>query len=117
MAVIKVPRPRSAMDPDRPVNTLLQAQIQHLQQAERRLPLRYRSLIYTHAVQTEGEAAEYIREVTEAIHRAHDDAAREREKRSAQREKSLTTADAARTSKKAVSKSKAKKTDKRRRKK
>ena len=53
------------MDPDRPANALLLAQVSHLQHAERRLPLRYRSEIYTHAIKTEGEAARYIREVTE----------------------------------------------------
>lgn len=85
MTVIKVPRPKqSAMNSDRPVNTLLQAQIQHLQQAERRLPLKYRSEIYTHAIQTEGEAAEYIQEITEAIQRAHHDAEARRTKRKKQ---------------------------------
>jgi hypothetical protein len=74
MSVIHVPRPsKNAMNRDRPVNALLLAQVKHLQHAERRLPLRYRSEIYTHAIRTEGEAAAYIREVTEAIHRAHGD--------------------------------------------
>jgi hypothetical protein len=81
MPVIHVPRPkRSAMNPDRPVNALLQAQIQHLQHAEQRLPLRYRSAIYAHAIQTEGEAAEYIQKITKAIHQAHADAAAKRTK-------------------------------------
>jgi hypothetical protein len=66
------------MNPDRPVNALLLSQVSHLQHAERRLPLRYRSDIYTHAIRTEGEAAEYIRHVTEAIHRAHGDAKKRR---------------------------------------
>jgi hypothetical protein len=96
MTVIPVPRPKqSAMNPDRPVNALLQAQIEHLQHVERRLPLRYRSEIYIHAIRTEGEAAEYIREVTEAIHRAHGDAAAEREKRAARKKKGLRIAAAA----------------------
>jgi hypothetical protein len=83
MTIIPVPRPSAkAMDPDRAANALLLAQIQHLQHAERRLPLRYRSKIYTHAIRTEGEAALYIREVTEAIHKAHDDAAVNRARRS-----------------------------------
>jgi hypothetical protein len=82
MAIIHVPRPsKKAMNPDRRVSSLLLAQIAHLQHAERRLPLRYRSAIYTHAIRTEGEAARYIREVTEAIHQAHADAATERAKR------------------------------------
>jgi hypothetical protein len=74
------------MNPDRPVNALLLAQIEHLQHAERRLPLRYRSQIYTHAIRTEREAARYIREVTEAIRKAHDDAAADRAKGARARE-------------------------------
>src|SRR5712691_11303059 len=71
MEVIHVPRPsKKAMNPERPANALLLSQVSHLQHAERRLPLRYRTKIYTHAIETEGEAAEYIREVTEAIHQA-----------------------------------------------
>jgi hypothetical protein len=82
MEVIHVPRPSTkAMDPDRAANALLLAQVSHLQHAERRLPLRYRSEIYTHAIRTEGEAAEYICQVTEAIHRAHADAEKQRAKR------------------------------------
>lgn len=75
MAVIPVPKPSpKAMNPNRPVNALLLAQVEHLQHAERRLPLKYRTEIYTHAIRTEGEAALYIREVTEAIRKAHGDA-------------------------------------------
>jgi hypothetical protein len=82
VTIIDVPRPsKNAMNPDRPVSSLLLAQIQHLQHAERRLPLRYRTEIYTHAIRTEGEAARYIHEVTEAIHQAHADAAAHRAKR------------------------------------
>jgi hypothetical protein len=80
MPVIPVPRPKSTVDPNRPANALLMTQVHHLQHAERRLPLRYRSEIYIHAIRTEGEAAEYIREVTEAIHRAHADAEKKRAK-------------------------------------
>ena len=81
MTVIRVPRPSpKAMNPDRPANALLLAQVEHLQHAERRLPLRYRTTIYTHAIRTEGEAARYIREVTEAIHAAHADADADRSK-------------------------------------
>ena len=59
MNVIHVPRPSpKAMNPDRPANALILAQVSHLQQAESRLPLRYRSEIYIHAIKTEGEAAE-----------------------------------------------------------
>jgi hypothetical protein len=111
MTVIKVPRPkRSAMDPDRPVNALLQAQIEHLQYAERRIPLHYRSKIYTHAIRTEGEAAAYIKHLTEAIHQAHEDAAKERAKQERRRKKGLTLVAAAeRRSRKRRSSTKAKK--------
>jgi uncharacterized caspase-like protein len=82
MAIIAVPKPsKKSMNPGRDVNCLLRTQVEHLQHAERRLPLRYRSSIYTHAIRTEGEAARYIHEVTEAIHKAHADAATERLKR------------------------------------
>jgi hypothetical protein len=63
------------MDPGRPVNALLKSQVEHLYHAARRLPLRYRSEIYVNAIKTEGEAGEYIRQVTEAIRDAHEDAA------------------------------------------
>jgi len=111
MTLIKVPRPRrDAMDPERPVNALLQAQIEHLQHAERRIPLRYRSEIYTHAIRTEGEAAAYIKHLTEAIHQAHEDAAKARAKQERRREKGLTLVAAAeRRSRKRRSSSKAKK--------
>jgi hypothetical protein len=69
------------MNPNRPASTLLLTQIQHLQHVERRLPLRYRTKTYTHAIRTEGEAAQYIREVTEAIHQAHSDAEKQRAKK------------------------------------
>lgn len=77
MTVIHVPKPqRTAFNPHRPVSSLLTTQIEHFYLAEKRLPLRYRTGIYTNAIRTEAEAATYIREVTDAIHRAHDDAAR-----------------------------------------
>ena len=79
MAVIHVPRPsRKAMNQNRPASSLLLTQVGQLQHAERRLPLRYRTEIYTHAIKTEGEAAAYIHEVTKAIHQAHADAATRR---------------------------------------
>src|SRR5437667_5382458 len=81
MEVIDVPRPsRKAINQDRAANALIMAQVSHLQHAERRLPLKYRSEIYTHAIQTEREAAAYIREVTEAIHKAHAEAAKQRDR-------------------------------------
>src|SRR5260370_8889771 len=93
MEVIHVPRPsKKAMDKDRPANALILAQVSHLQHAERQLPLRYRSEIYTHAIKTEGEAASYIREVTDAIHQAHSDAAKLRAKPARKRGREIAAA-------------------------
>jgi hypothetical protein len=78
MEPIDVPRPKSVRDPNRPVSSLLLAQVKHLREAEKSLPPRYHSGIFSHAIQTESEAARYIQSVTEAIHAAHDDAAAER---------------------------------------
>lgn len=80
MAVIHVPRPKDAYNPNRPAGSLLKAQLEHFREAESKLPLRYRRQIETYikAVKTEGEAAAYIRAVTEAIHAAHADAERAR---------------------------------------
>ena len=75
MTMIHVPTPTNAFNPNRPVSALLKAQMEYLHEAEKRLPLRYHSEIYINAVKTEGEAAKYIRHVTEAIHEAHRDAA------------------------------------------
>jgi hypothetical protein len=72
MAVIKVPKPpQSAVDKDRPVSALLRSQIEHLQEAEFRLPAKHQTNVYINAITTEGEAADYIRQVTSAIHQAH----------------------------------------------
>ena len=86
MTLIHVPKPpRSALNAQRPVSSLLTTQIEHFYLAEKRLPLQYRTGIYTNAIRTEAEAARYIREVTDAIHRAHDDAARLRARKAPRR--------------------------------
>jgi hypothetical protein len=93
MTLIHVPRPKNAMNPNRPVSALLKTQIEHLHEAERRLPLRYRSEIYVNAIKTEGEAAAYISAVTDAIRKAHADA--ERARRAPKRKRVLEIAAAA----------------------
>jgi hypothetical protein len=96
MAVIKVPKPpRSAYDPNRPVSGLLKMQMEHFHLAERKLPARYQSGIYVNAVKTEGEAANYIRAATEAIHAAHADAAAARAKAATRRKRVIEIAAAA----------------------
>jgi hypothetical protein len=82
MTMIHVPRPaKNSLNLNRPVSALILAQVEHVHTAEKRLPLRYRTDIYVNAIKTEGEAARYISQVTAAIHRAHDDAAKLRTKR------------------------------------
>jgi hypothetical protein len=72
MALIKIPTPpKSSMNQDRLVSGLLKSQILHLQEAELRLPAKYQTNVYIHSIRTEGQAGEYIREVTKAIHAAH----------------------------------------------
>lgn len=86
MALISVPKPpESAYNPDRPATSLLKAHVEHMREAESKLPLKYRSEFYAKAVRTEGEAAEYIRDVTEAIHEAHADAEKRRRTRTRKR--------------------------------
>ena len=117
MTTIHVPRPsKNAMNPDRPVSSLLLTQIQHLKKAEKNLPPRYHSDKYINAIQTEREAAAYIQHVTEAIHQAHDEAAAQRAKHARQRKKGLALGAAERPSRKLGSKAKAKSGNSKRRK-
>ncbi len=112
MTLIHVPKPPgSALNPHRPVSSLLTTQIEHFYLAEKRLPLRYRTGIYTNAIRTEAEAARYIHEVTDAIHRAHDDAARLRARKAPRRTRVIDIAAVAddRPSRKAPTKRVAKK--------
>jgi hypothetical protein len=62
------------------MGSLLKSQVDHMREAESKLPLKYRNQIetYVKAVRTEGEAARYIQAVTKAIHLAHEDAERDR---------------------------------------
>jgi len=89
MDPIIVPRAKSVRDPERPASGLLLAQVKHMREAEKSLPPRYHSGIFSHAIQTEGDAAEYVRAVTEAIHRAHDEAPAERARRRAKKRKGV----------------------------
>jgi hypothetical protein len=72
MATIKVPKPpKSAFNKKRPVSSLLRAHLEHLQRAEFRLPSEMQTNIYINAIKTEGEAADYIGQVTARLHAAH----------------------------------------------
>ena len=79
MAVIKVPKPpKDVINKDRPISSLLKNQLIHMQEAEFRLPVSGQTDVYINAIQTEGEAADYIRQVTNFIHEHH--TARENER-------------------------------------
>jgi hypothetical protein len=68
---IQVPRPsRTAYNPNRPLekNTLIQSQVLHFQEAEKNLPESLRTGFDLAKIATEGQAADYIRKVTRAIH-------------------------------------------------
>lgn len=115
MTTIHVPRPsKKAFKPDRAVSSLLLTQIQHLKAAERNLPSRYHSDKYINAIKTEREASEYIRHVTEAIHKAHYEAAAERAKRTQPRKRRSALSAAKRPPGRLSSKAKAKRSDSRR---
>ncbi|MBZ5599472.1 MAG: hypothetical protein LAN83_14260 [Acidobacteriia bacterium] len=73
MTLITVPGPpKSAFNKDRPVSSLLRSHLEHLQRAEFRLPGDMQTNIYINAIKTEGEAADYIKLVTERLHAAHE---------------------------------------------
>jgi hypothetical protein len=116
MVLIRVPKtPASAMNPNRPISKLLRNQIEHLQEAEFRLPADKQTNIYINAIKTEGEAAEYIRQVTERIHSA---AAPAKPKRKPAKTKTFRIAASASSKRKGKTKSKPKsraKTKKKRR--
>src|SRR5258708_37876127 len=73
MALIHVPRPnpKRVMDRNRPVNSLLKVQMQHLYDAELKLPIGFQTDIYINAIKTEGEAGGNIRRGAEASHEGH----------------------------------------------
>ena len=82
MAVIHMGKSSTkAWNPNRPMSSLLAWQLKHLHEAEKRLPMHHHTDIYVNAIKTEGEAAEYIQRVTEAIHKAHAEAELRRSRR------------------------------------
>lgn len=71
--IVPIPKPsRNAYNPDRPLsrNTLVQAQVKHFEEADRNLPPELQTGVDINSITTEGQAASYIRKVTEAIHKS-----------------------------------------------
>jgi len=95
MEPIDVPKPKGVRDPHRAAGTLLLAHVRHLHEAEKSLPPKYHTGIFHKAIETEFEAARYIRAVTKAIHKAHDDAVKERARRASARKRVIQIAAAA----------------------
>jgi hypothetical protein len=70
---IKVPKPtRTAFDPHRPLekNQLIHSQVRHFKEVESQLPEHLKTGTDIAALKTEGQASQYIRKVTRAIHEA-----------------------------------------------
>jgi hypothetical protein len=70
--VIRVPKPaRTSYQPNRLLakNTLLQNHVKHFRELERQLPPEQQTGIQLDAIETEGQAAEYIRRMTEKLRR------------------------------------------------
>ena len=67
---IRIPiPPASAMNKDRPISSLIKAQLLHIQHAERaRLPKEKRVGVKLEDIHTEAEAAAYIAAVTRILH-------------------------------------------------
>jgi len=70
--VIRVPKAaRSSYQPHRPLskNSLLQNQVKHFHELEKKLAAEHQTGIAAHLIETEGQAADYIRRMTEKLHR------------------------------------------------
>jgi hypothetical protein len=70
--IVPVPKPsRAAYNPDRHLhqNALVRAQVKHFAEADKHLPAELQTGIDVASIKTEGEASEYIRKVTAAIHK------------------------------------------------
>ena len=71
--VVKYPKPtHAAYRPQRPIekNQLIQKQVEHFSVIELELPPELRTGIELSSIKTEGDAAEYVRLVTKAIHKS-----------------------------------------------
>lgn len=70
MVKIAVPRPRKgSFDKNRPPSDLLRSQMRHLYEVEKQMPHQHQTGRNIEEIKTEGEAAEYIRRVTQKLHK------------------------------------------------
>lgn len=71
--IVTIPEPgRAAYHPERPLtrNPLIAAQVKHFEEAEKNLPPELQTGIDVNSIRTEGQASDYVRRVTEAIHKS-----------------------------------------------
>jgi hypothetical protein len=71
--IVHVPKPnRKAYNPDRSLerNLLIKSQVEHFAEADRQLPPEFQTAIDFRSIRTEGQAAEYVKKVTAAIHKS-----------------------------------------------
>ena len=67
--IVRVPKPAGKINKDRPINTLLEHQVRRLRETElRHIPRHRTGLAVDPSKMTEGEAANYIRQMTAKIH-------------------------------------------------
>jgi len=69
--IVRVPKPpKTAFNPHRPLagNTLLLNQVKHFHDLEMKLAPAHRTGVDFAAIQTEGQAADYIRRMTAILH-------------------------------------------------
>ncbi|MBZ5624259.1 MAG: hypothetical protein LAQ69_37015 [Acidobacteriia bacterium] len=67
--VVSVPKTEEdAYDHDRPISSLIEFQLKHLQEAEKSLPKRSQTNIDINTLKTERQASEYIQKVTAKLH-------------------------------------------------
>jgi hypothetical protein len=69
--VVQVPKPSpNSFNKNRPLtkNLLILNQVKHFREVEKTLPPEQQTRIDVDAIQTEGQAAEYIRKLTKVLH-------------------------------------------------
>lgn len=67
--VVKVPRPHKPRhEPGRPITDLVRNQLLHLSVAQRSLPKQHHAPMDVYSIETDAQAAEYIRHITSKLH-------------------------------------------------
>jgi hypothetical protein len=68
LKIIRIPRaPKSAFKKDRAVSSLLKSQVEHVADAEKRLPRNKRTNVDVQSITTEHQAAEYVGRVMKRL--------------------------------------------------